>query len=1007
MRKYSALFAMIITLWAAFAPIGFSVLQVREQNQEMNRNVVVVKMNVASAQQAPDPNPQQPTPTPQPTITQQDVDAANAANNAQNAGSNGGNSVSNSIECSFLDLACNIFKLIINFILFIPIAILTISGLFMDVSMSIAINPYMYGAGNATLETGLRTAWAIVRDFSNIGFIFALFVIAFNLILNKTFLNFDPKKGVVRVIIMALLVNFSFLFSRLIIQTADIFSNVLYNKITSEQTSGDINLSNLGNTASLISATGYKSPSLSITSKINPQTLLMDSGFVDTGNSVTTVATAAALGGAYGGIQGGLWGAGFGAATGAYLFQFKTASFYVSYGLLAVMIFFICLTLIYVFIKSALLFLGRVFGLWLSIIISPIAFVSWSIPFLEKDKNVGFENWVTNLAKLAFMTPLFLFFIYLTVKILNLGNALIPLQIQDSQDTSLIPSLLRVLLPLVGATFILMRGMKLATDMSGVIGEMVGKMSGAVTGLALGAATGGAGFMARQTLGRGASALATSTAGSTGMVGKGINRMSKAVGASTFDVRNNKFAMDKFGKLTGAAGEKIDLGTRNLQKEGGYLASGGINQILADRKDRIADEQASAAEAAAKAAAENPQSRENIAKRNAERAVAANKKAKEAEEARIAMAAENTPIDNTKDQKDTNDAITANNARMTAIDTELAGKKEMTATELANNQSQKDKAEKDIAAADAKSADLEAKLAANAARRAPAGFGSVPDAERAAIAKEKADLEKEKIDNENQKIILQKDLADTTAKEKEHNDVQTLKAEKDKLNNDNNGLATKLVSLKNVNGKIPAQLKHDAAVAKLKAQDSPEGKVLAALDIELSEKNKEINELDKKAKELEKEGKVGEATDLKDKIKNLRQEMKESREGKKDKDGKLISKGKHQLAKEAFDAANGDIKEMEDAAKNATKTAISNGSARLTAITTEANKLQVDLLNANYAAQTKRKEILSAHANELDTRGTSSISNTLGVITGGVVGTVRGAGQNAATNVRNSARTGK
>ncbi len=988
---------MIITLWAAFAPIGFSVLQVREQNQEMDKNVVAVKMNVASAQSSQ---------TPQPTIDETKTDDLNQNGPTGDATQQGGNATDNNIECSFLDLACNIFKLIINFILFIPIGILTISGLLMDISMSTAIDPVMYGAGNATLETGLRTAWAIVRDFSNIGFIFALFVIAFSLIVNKNLLNFDPKKGVVRVIIMALLVNFSFLFSRLIIQTADVFSNILYNKITSEQTSNSITLSNLGSTASLISATGYKSPSLSITKIINPQTLLLNSGFVDTGNSATTQAVAIATGTAYGGIQGGWQGAVFGGAAGAYLFQFKTASFYITYGLLAVMIFFICLALIYVFIKSALLFLGRIFGLWLSIIISPIAFVSWSIPFLEKDKNIGFENWVKNITGLAFMTPLFIFFIYLTIHILNIGTALVPPSL-SGEGTGIIPSLLKTILPTIGATFILMRGMKLATDMSGVIGEMVGKMSGAVTGLALGAATGGAGFMARQTLGRGASALATSTAGSTGMVGKGINRMSKAVGASTFDVRNNKFAMDKFGKLTGAAGEKIDLGTRNLQKEGGYLASGGINQILADRKDRIADEQASAAEAAAKAAAENPQSRENIAKRNAERAVAANKKAKEAEEARIAMAAENTPIDNTKDQKDTNDAITANNARMTAIDTELAGKKEMTATELANNQSQKDKAEKDIAAADAKSADLEAKLAANAARRAPAGFGSVPDAERAAIAKEKADLEKEKIDNENQKIILQKDLADTTAKEKEHNDVQTLKAEKDKLNNDNNGLATKLVSLKNVNGKIPAQLKHDAAVAKLKAQDSPEGKVLAALDIELSEKNKEINELDKKAKELEKEGKVGEATDLKDKIKNLRQEMKESREGKKDKDGKLISKGKHQLAKEAFDAANGDIKEMEDAAKNATKTAISNGSARLTAITTEANKLQVDLLNANYAAQTKRKEILSAHANELDTRGTSSISNTLGVITGGVVGTVRGAGQNAATNVRNSARTGK
>jgi hypothetical protein len=352
------------------------------------------------------------------------------------------------------------------------------------------------------------------------------------------------------------------------------------------------------------------------------------------------------------------------------------------------------------------------------------------------------------------------------------------------------------------------------------------------------------------------------------------------------------------------------------------------------------------------------------------------------------MAAENTPIDNTKDQKDTTDAITANNARMAAIDTELASKKEMTAAELANNQSQKEKAEKDIAAADAKSLDLEAKLAANAARRAPAGIGPVPEAERAAIAKEKADLEKEKVDNEKQKAAIQADLASTTAKEKEHSDAQTLKADKKKLDDDNQKLATKLVSLKNVNGKTPAQLKHDAAVKKLEAQDSPEGKALAAADKEIADKNKEIDELNKKAADLRKEGKTVEADEAKAKVAKLKKERDESK-----------ATGSHKKAKDAFDAANGDIKVMEDAAKNAAKAAINAGSARLDTITAEANKLQVELLNANYAAQTKRKEILGAHANALDSLGTGlanpafgiseeksrSISNTLGVITGGVV----------------------
>jgi hypothetical protein len=515
-----------------------------------------------------------------------------------------------------------------------------------------------------------------------------------------------------------------------------------------------------------------------------------------------------------------------------------------------------------------------------------------------------------------------------------------------------------------------------------------------VTGLALGAATGGTALMARQTLGSLGSTIAEKTAGSTGMIGKGINRASKAVGASTFDVRNNKFAMDKFGRLTGAAGEKIDLGTRNLQEKGGYAASGNIKQILADRKDRIADEQATKLENEAKEAANNPQSRENIAKRNAERALAANKKTREAEEARIAIAAENNPIDNTDYQKGFIDGIAANNARMSEIDTELAGKKEMTAQELADNKSQKEKAEADMADANTKSADIDAKLAANAARKPSAGFGR--EKEEKEIADEKAALEKEKAGIEKEKAIIQTELASTTAKEKEYNDIQTLKAEKTKLEETNKGFTQKLVSLQNINGKTPAQLKHDAAVKKLEAQDTVEGKALAAADKEIADKNKEIDELNKKAADLRKEGKTVEADEAKAKVAKLKKEVAESR-----------ATGAHKLAKDAFDAKNGDIKEMEDAAKNATKAAISIGSVRLDAITAEANKLQVDLLNANYAAQTKRKEILGAHANALDNMGTSSISNTLAIITNGAVGTVRPAGQNAATNVRNNSRTGK
>jgi hypothetical protein len=534
-------------------------------------------------------------------------------------------------------------------------------------------------------------------------------------------------------------------------------------------------------------------------------------------------------------------------------------------------------------------------------------------------------------------------------------------------------------------------------------------MSGAVTGLALGAATGGTALLARQSVGRLGSMAANATEGKTGILG-GINKLGKSAGAATFDVRNNKFAMDKFGSLTGAAGEKIDLGTKGLQKEGGYIESGGFTQMYQDRKDAAEDKAATAAEEKARAQKLNPQSRENIAARKAARALAKAQKEKEAEEARIAAEAGEQIVNTDSDINTTNTEIAGNEARMTAIDTELAGKKEMTEKELADNKSQKEKAEADMAAANTKSADIDAKLAANTKKVGTTAKQSQD------IIDEKAALEKEKADNEKQKAIIQTDLASTTAKEKEHNDVAALKKEKVELDEKNKGLKTKLVSLQNVNGKTVNQLRDEAEKDKVVAMVSKEKMDADKAEKEANEQAVKLAELKGKQAKARKEGDI-----------QLFEQLKNDIDEEADKLVKLRTNEKKM--KDEYKTKYGDnIKQMEKTAKDKEKEYKTNANqiARIDKMDTGIRETTKKLAEANLALKTKNKEILNNVLRDMEKTGTGltqiplvgrfiseggskQVANAIGVISGGRIwgGAVGNASQQAVTSVRNNSRTGK
>lgn len=596
MRKFLATIALVIIMIGTLAPVSFSVSKkttAETKTSSIDRVSVGVQKAFASIPSGGCPDDKIPD-------------------------SNNENCIerpSGGAFCGKLDVGCWIVVGLVDYILLpIPSFVATLAGVSSDFFLSLSINPAVYGLcpGGACdpVATGIRTAWSIVRDFSNIGFIFALFVAAFMLILDKTSVGgsqFEPKKVVVRVVIMALLVNFSLFFCRMIVQSADIFSHVLYSKIdASADGSNDTGL--LG---SALKNAGISSPSLALIAKVNPQGLLLNSQ-----NKAGSV--------------------------GAYV-------------VISIISFFLYFVFIFLFIQMLFIFAGRIFGLWMGMILSPLAFVSYAVPFIEKNQYIGFDNWLKNFVKLAFTTPVFLFFLYLTISILdvNFGSTILTsmagLKGSSNWFIAVFYIVLEALLPLTASIFILMYGKKVAIDMAGVVGEMAGKISGTVSGLALGAATGGTALLARQTVGRAGSALAESNLVKSGMTSNnmltknlsyGLNSAGRKLDASTFDVRDSKFAT---GAINTLGREKIDMGSK-FKNTGGFAEEGGIRDNL--RKVRLGIEESKIERDKKIAEQLAPGKSSNAARdlRDREDKLAQTKQARAAEESKVNMEAENQNV---------------------------------------------------------------------------------------------------------------------------------------------------------------------------------------------------------------------------------------------------------------------------------------------------------------------------------------------------------------------------
>ncbi len=374
----------------------------------------------------------------------------------------GGTNVTSPNLCAAdTSFTCSFMSAVSEIIMYVPISFATISGMVFDYSVWHSIQSGTYTKydqnddSDASSEGLVVMGWKLVRDFTNLLFIFALFVIAFTLILDldggeKVTMTSNPKRTLARVLMMALLVNFSFFLGRVVIDSTNKIAIMFYSNMNKAPQIGLNAVDGDQKTAIqdfYAAEPGIHSIATRIISQINPQNFLLDAD-----------------------------GAKASAAPGKYANLF----------LLSLIAAFFGLFLAYIFLSIAILFIGRTIGLYLAIIISPLAFVSYTIPFLQRQPYIGFDDWMKQFMGLAFMAPVFLFFIYIGIQFF---------EIQTAKGAGSVAVAAQVLFKFAMVAMFFTLAKKISKDMSGKIGDMATSfVTGALTSVAAvgaAAATGG------------------------------------------------------------------------------------------------------------------------------------------------------------------------------------------------------------------------------------------------------------------------------------------------------------------------------------------------------------------------------------------------------------------------------------------------------------------------------------------------------------------------------------
>lgn len=404
------------------------------------------------------------------------------------------------------------FVRLFYYIILYPTAWLArLSGQIFDYFIAFTLNSESYQSGGF-VEKG----WTIIRDLANASFIFILLYTAIKFIVNAK--SADMARIVSRVILVAIVINFSLFMSRVIIDAGNILGRVFYEKITVENDSDS-------------SINQYKTLSAGLLNTVNPQELLSRDMFKQTQNATSVdITTQSNTLGSFNNDTNNQNLAGYNVSAGFMIFIILVASV-------------VNIAIVWVFISVSIFLIARTLGLWIVMIMSPVAFASLSIPFF-KIPNYGFDDWLKKATSLSFMVVVFMFFLYLTIMFIEVSFDTFMSISGNASETSTVQKIMNVIVPLAAVLFLLFTAKKQAKSMAGEFADMVGKALkwGTVAtlgaaGLALGAAAGATAVVGRQVGGRIGAKMAAGADTSTAM-GRFKKRTGNYFANAKYDARS-------------------------------------------------------------------------------------------------------------------------------------------------------------------------------------------------------------------------------------------------------------------------------------------------------------------------------------------------------------------------------------------------------------------------------------------------------------------------------------
>lgn len=246
-------------------------------------------------------------------------------------------------------------------------------GVVFDYVASIALDSGAYA------DTLINTGWTLARDLANMAFLFLVVFLGIRLILNIE--GVGAGKTLAKILAVALVINFSFFFTRVVIDASNLLAHQFYDHINGRTSAAATENTRGGQILVDGKPLQVKYISENIMGGLNVQQVIGNASFkkqIDAGGLFGNIAI----------------------LTGLFLV----------FGI-------INLILAFIFFVAAIQFIARIVALWLTIMLAPLGFLALIIPGMAKWSRV----WWDTLIKNALFAPAFLFVFYLIVMFLDAG----------------------------------------------------------------------------------------------------------------------------------------------------------------------------------------------------------------------------------------------------------------------------------------------------------------------------------------------------------------------------------------------------------------------------------------------------------------------------------------------------------------------------------------------------------------------------------------------------------